>query len=421
MQGSEDSWTQIIEALTDDSPVSSRTTDWLLEELLKDKLETWLSSKFQDNNTLLVLSKGEQGIIHMIYGLGFVWALAPILKSGVGINFRDANGWTALHWASRFGREKMVAELLASGAYPGAVTDPSQQDPTGKTPESITETYGHKGLAGYLSEVALTSHLLSLTLKEGELAKCSAEVEAERTVNSISNQNLVVEDHLSLKDAIAAVRNAAQAASCIQAAFRAHSFKKRKQKVAAERDGADEYGILPSEIEALSAVSKLTFGNARHHNAALAIQKKYRGWKGRKDYLTLRKKVVKIQAHVRGHQARKNYEAICWAVGIAEKIILRWHRKRVGLRGFHLDSIDESADKDIAKVFRKQSIDVALAEAVLRVLFMVNSTPARQQYIRMLQKYQQAKAEQGGWENEGGTSQLDAAAGMETEELFDFV
>nr|GFA56685.1 ethylene induced calmodulin binding protein [Tanacetum cinerariifolium] len=31
-------------------------------------------------------------------------------------------------------------------------------------------------------------------------------------------------------------------------------------------------------------------------------------------------------------------------------------------------------------------------------------------------------AEQGGWENEGGTtSQLDAAAGMETEELFDFV
>ncbi|GKB56812.1 ankyrin repeat-containing protein [Tanacetum coccineum] len=384
-KGSEDSWTQIIEDVTDDSPVSSRTTNWLLEELLKDKLETWLSSKFQDNNTLPVLSKGEQGIIHMISG------------------------------------EKMVAELLASGAYPGAVTDPSQQDPTGKTPASIAETYGHKGLAGYLSEVGLTSHLSSLTLKESELSKCSADVEAERTVNSISNQNLVVEDHLSLKDAIAAVRNAAQAASRIQAAFRAHSFKKRKQKVAAERDGADEYGILPSEIEALSAVSKLTFGNARHHNAALAIQKKYRGWKGRKDYLTLRKKVVKIQAHVRGHQARKNYEAICWAVGIVEKIILRWHRKRVGLRGFHLDSIDESADEEIAKVFRKQRVDIALAEAVSRVLSMVNSTPARQQYRRMLQKYQQAKAEQGGWENEGGTSQLETAAGMETEELLDFV
>ncbi|GKA11747.1 ankyrin repeat-containing protein [Tanacetum coccineum] len=61
---SEDSWNQIIEALTDDIPASSRTTDWLLEELLKDKLETWLSSKLQDNNTLLALSKGEQGIIY---------------------------------------------------------------------------------------------------------------------------------------------------------------------------------------------------------------------------------------------------------------------------------------------------------------------------------------------------------------------
>ncbi|GKE89189.1 calmodulin-binding transcription activator 4-like protein isoform X2, partial [Tanacetum coccineum] len=154
------------------------------------------------------------------------------------------------------GLHVLEAKLLASGAYPGAVTDPSQQDPTGKTPASIAETYGHKGLAGYHSEVALTSHISSLALKESELTKCSAEVEAERTVNSISNQNLVVEDHLSLKDVIASVRNAAQAAS---------------------------------------SVSKLTFGNAHHHNAALAIQKKYRGWKGRKDYLTLRKKVVKIQ------------------------------------------------------------------------------------------------------------------------------
>nr|GEX10169.1 hypothetical protein [Tanacetum cinerariifolium] len=148
----------------------------------------------------------------------------------------------------------------------------------------------------------------------------SVDVEAERTVNSISNQNLVVEDHLSLKDAIAAVRNVAQAAS-------------------------HEYGILPSEIETFSAASKLTFRNARHHNAALAIQKKYRGWKGRKDYLTLRKKVVKILAH--NHLVKERLKNI----------------------------------------------------------------------LELLQ------AEQGGgWENEGGTtSQLDTAAGMETEELFDFV
>ncbi|GJT73513.1 gypsy type transposase [Tanacetum coccineum] len=72
-------------------------------------------------------------------------------------------------------------------------------------------------------------------------------------------------------------RNASQAASLIQADFRAHSFKKRKQKGVVERGGTDEYGILPSDIEGLSAISKLTYGNAHHHNAALAIQKKHRG------------------------------------------------------------------------------------------------------------------------------------------------
>ncbi|KAJ9563960.1 hypothetical protein OSB04_009120 [Centaurea solstitialis] len=412
----EDSWDRVIETLLDGSLESSRTSDWLLEELLKDKFRWWLSSKLQDNNVLPAWSKKEQGIIHMVSGLGFVWALTPILKSGVGINYRDVNGWTALHWAARFGREKMVAELIASGANAGAVTDPSQQDPTGKTPASIAAKHGHDGLAGYLSEVALTSHLSSLTLKESELSKCSADIEAERTVNSISNSNLVVsEDHLSLKDTLAAVRNAAQAASRIQAAFRAHSFKKRKQMAAAgvREDG---YELLSSEdIEGLSAASKSAFGSARDHKAALAIQKKYRGWKSRKDFLTLRQKVVKIQAHVRGHQARKNYETICWAVGIVEKIVLRWYRKGVGLRGFHLDSVDENVDEDIIKVFRKQKVDVALSEAVSRVLSMVNSQPARQQYRRMLQKYQQAKAERGCLESEGAST----SQGMETDDLYD--
>lgn len=190
----------------------------------------------------------------------------------------------------------MVAELLACGAYAGAVTDPSRQDPKGKTAASIAATYGHNGLAGYLAEVELTTHLSSLTLKESELSKSSADVEAERTVNSISKPSLVNEDKSLVKDAIAAVRNAAQAASRIQAAFRAHSFEKRKQLEAA---AIDEYGLSESDIEGLSAASKAIFGNARDHNAALRIQKKYRGWKGRKDFLAFRQKVIKIQVRYR--------------------------------------------------------------------------------------------------------------------------
>lgn len=191
----------------------------------------------------------------------------------------------------------MVAALIASGASAGAVTDPSRQDPNGKTAASIAASNGHKGLAGYLSEVALTNHLSSLTLEETEITKDTAQVQAEITLNSISEQSPSGnEDQLSLKDTLAAVRNAAQAAARIQAAFRAHSFRKRKQREAAMAACLQEYGIYCEDIEGISAMSKLTFGNVRnYHSAALSIQKKYRGYKGRKEFLELRQKVVKIQ------------------------------------------------------------------------------------------------------------------------------
>lgn len=402
-KSTEESWSHVIEALLFGGCSSSSTTDWLLQELLKDKLQVWLSSKSQNGYGYLdcPLSKKEQGIIHTVAGLGFDWALDPILGSGININFRDINGWTALHWAARFGREKMVAALLASGASAGVVTDPNSRDPTGKTPASIAATFGYKGLAGYLSEVAVTGHLSSLTLEESDLSKGSADVEAEYAVNSISLPSN--EDHLYLRDTLAAVRNTAQAAARIQAAFRAHSFRRRQQREAASvYDGIDEFAILSNDIHGLSAASKMAFGPGREHNtAALSIQKKYRGYKGRKDYLSLRQKVVKIQAHFRGHQARKQYK-VCWAVGILEKVVLRWRRKGVGLRGFkqEMEYIDDSEDEDILKVFRKQKVVGAIDEAVSRVLSMVDSPDARQQYRRMLERFREAKAEREGTESE---------------------
>lgn len=191
----------------------------------------------------------------------------------------------------------MVAALIASGALAGAVTDPNSQDPTGRTPASVAATNGHRGLAGYLSEMSLTGHLLSLTMEESQLSKGSAAVEAERTVNSISNTSSYTdEDRDSLKDTLAAVRSAAQAAARIQSAFRAHSFQKRQQREATVAIDGDEYTILSNDIPGISAASKLAFRNTRDYNsAALSIQKKYRGWKGRKDFLSFRQKVVKIQ------------------------------------------------------------------------------------------------------------------------------
>lgn len=95
---------------------------------------------------------------------------------------------------------------------------------------------------------------------------------------------------------------------------------------------------------------------------------------------------------MRGYQVRKKYKVI-WAVGVLDKVILRWRRKGVGLRGFRpeTESNDESDDEDILKVFRRQKVDATIDEAVSRVLSMVDSPTARNQYRRMLERYRQAK------------------------------
>ncbi|CDY12637.1 BnaA02g13050D [Brassica napus] len=397
----EEEWSHIIDTILDDTATPSSTVDWLLQKLLKDKLDAWLSSRSQDEDqTSCSLSKQEQGIIHMVAGLGFEWALHPLLGLGVSVDFRDSNGWSALHWAARYGREKMVAALIASGASAGAVTDPNAQDPAGKTAASIAASNGHKGLAGYLSEVALTNHLSSLTLEETEHSLGSAQMQAEMIVNSISGRSPPGNDDPHSR---AALRNVAQAAARIQAAFRAHSFRKRQEREAAMAACYQEYGIY-ADIEGIAAMSKLAFGNVKNYNsAALSIQKKYRGYKGRKEFLAKRQKVVKIQAYVRGYQVRKHYKVICWAVGILDKVVLRWRRKGVGLKGFRQDveSREESEDEDILKVFRKEKVDGAVNEAFSRVLSMTNSPDARQQYQRVLKRYCQTKAELGKTETLG--------------------
>lgn len=97
---------------------------------------------------------------------------------------------------------------------------------------------------------------------------------------------------------------------------------------------------------------------------------------------------------MRGYQVRKHYKVFCWAVRVLDKVILRWRRKGAGLRSLrHETEMAEESDEDedILKVFRKQKVDKAIEEAVSRVLSMVDSPDARQQYRRMLERYHQAK------------------------------
>uniref|UniRef100_A0A0D9W484 CG-1 domain-containing protein n=1 Tax=Leersia perrieri TaxID=77586 RepID=A0A0D9W484_9ORYZ len=407
-------WQRLIDELKGGCGNPLNVSDWIMEELLKSKLQQWLTVKLQGyDGTTCSLSKHEQGIIHLISALGYEWALSSVLSAGVGINFRDTNGWTALHWAAYFGREKMVAALLAAGVSAPAVTDPTAQDPVGKTAAFLASERGHMGLAAYLSEVSLTSYLASLTIEESDTSRGSAAVEAERAVESISQRNAQLhggtEDELSLKDSLAAVRNAAQAAARIQNAFRAFSFRKRQQKTARLKD---EYGMTQEDIDELAAASRSYYqyqlpNGQFYDKAAVSIQKKYKGWKGRRQFLNMRRNAVKIQAHVRGHQVRKKYKTFVSTVSVLEKVILRWRRKGHGLRGFRAeqtamadaeeededDDDDDFNDDDAVKMFRRQKVDESVKEAMSRVLSMVDSPEARMQYRRMLEEFRQATAE----------------------------
>lgn len=405
----EDLWQDIIEALLVGIEIQHNTKDWLLQEVLKDKLQFWLLSKYKEGYPSdYFLTKKEKGIIHLVAALGFEWALTPVLRCGVNVNYRDINGHTALHWAARFGREKMVAALIAAGASAGAVTDPTSQDPVGQTPGSAAAASGHKGLAGYLSEVALANHLSYLSLQESEVLNGSLNVEMEKTLKSISKWGInSSDDHLSLKDSLAASRNSTQIAARIQSYFNVNAFKRRQAKESASVC-CDEYGISPDELAAASKLALERFHNRMWDKAALSIQKNYRGRKTRQEFLALRQKIMMIQAHVRGYWARKMYTKILWAVGILDKVVLRWSRKRVGLRGFHGDpnSVGESDYEDILQAFRNLKVYQAVDQALSLVLSMVESPEAREQYRRMLESYGQVKADIFDNTNGASTSQL---------------
>lgn len=71
-------------------------------------------------------------------------------------------------------------------------------------------------------------------------------------------------------------------------------------------------------------------------------------------------------------------------------------KRGVGLRGYQpgpekIDEVDEVDESDIVKAFRQQRVEKGIDEAVSRVLAVVVSPDARQQYRRMLLMGQQEK------------------------------
>ncbi|KAK3127743.1 hypothetical protein QOZ80_7AG0577870 [Eleusine coracana subsp. coracana] len=373
----------------------STARDQNLEKLVKEKLYFWLIHKIHDEGKgPNVLGKEGQGVIHLVAALGYDWAIRPIVAAGVNVNFRDIRGWTALHWAASCGRERTVCALIANGAASGALTDPTQQFPSGRTAADLASENGHKGIAGFLAESALTSHLSALSLKESQVdnvEEICGSAAADDFAESSSAQIASVDSQAeSLKDSLSAVRKSTQAAARIFQAFRVESFHRKK----VIEYGDDDCGL--SDERTLSLVSlqkaKPGQGDVPLHSAAVRIQNKFRGWKGRKEFMIIRQKIVKIQAHVRGHQVRKSFRKIVWSVGIVEKVILRWRRKRRGLRGFQAEKLLEGPSQiqpsgvqdeyDFLKDGRKQA-EGRLQRALARVHSMTQYPEARDQYRRL--------------------------------------
>ncbi|KAI5061207.1 hypothetical protein GOP47_0023712 [Adiantum capillus-veneris] len=389
------SWSQIESLIRRDQHPYEDAKVMLGQTFFKYALHQWLQRK-SNGESITALDEHGLGVLHMVAALGYEWAIPPLLAAGVGVNSRDERGWTALHWAAFCGREKVIALLLAAGASAGALTDPTPSDPTGRTASDLAASHGHDGIAAYLGEAIVTSHFTSLNLSE--MSKLSVAVACDQAIGVMSERSTVVGANLGVDDlslSLAAVRNASQAEACITATFRAYSFQRKKEK---EESVLDEYGMLEEEARAFAAAQSTSRGYLpleKSNLAATQIQCKYRGWKVRSDFLSLKKHVVRIQAHVRGHQARKKYKKILWTVSVLDKVILRWRRKGSGLRGYKADGIeDEDSDYDTClKDFRDKK-EAAFGEAVGRVKQMIQNPEARSQYRRMLEMYQKEKGAQ---------------------------
>uniref|UniRef100_A0A2P2MIR2 CG-1 domain-containing protein n=1 Tax=Rhizophora mucronata TaxID=61149 RepID=A0A2P2MIR2_RHIMU len=414
----EDESYQITELISEKVLTQDEVRKQIFQKLMKERFYSWLLHRATESGKgPSVLGNDGQGMLHLAAALGCDWAIRPTVTAGVSINFRDVNGWTALHWAAFYGREQMVIVLISLGAATGALTDPSPEFPLGRTPADLASANGHKGISGFLAESSLTSYLESLTVKDPKEDR-APEVSGTKAVQTVSERTATpVNDgdmhELSLKDSLTAIRNATQAADRIYQVFRMQSFQ-RKQLT---DYGDEELGILDKFALSLVATKarKPLHLDGVAHAAAVQIQKKFRGWKKRKEFLTIRERVVKIQAHVRGHQVRKQYKSFVWSVGIVEKVILRWRRKGSGLRGFRNDALTKESnprclpskddDYDFLKEGRKQN-EQRTQKALSRVVSMFHNPEGRAQYRRLLtvaEKFRETEASDMALSNPEGT------------------
>nr|AXC59789.1 CAMTA transcription factor [Fraxinus velutina] len=376
-----ENWGQLMKSIEDTKMSFLQAKGNLFELTLQNRLQEWLLERIVAGRKKTERDEKGQGVIHLCAILGYTWAVYPFSCSGLSLDYRDKFGWTALHWAAYYGREKMVASLLSAGAKPSLVTDPTAENPGGCTAADLASKNGYDGLAAYLAENALVSHFMEMTLAGNVSGSL------QTTTTDTTDPGNFTEEELYLKDTLAAYRTAADAAARIHAAFREQSFKMQTKAVQSSNQ----------EIEARQIVAAMKIQHAfrkyetkKKISAAARIQYRFRTWKMRKDFLNMRRQAIKIQAAVRGFQVRKQYRKIIWSVGILEKAIIRWRLKRKGFRGLQVqtdaaleDQNEESVvEESFFQASRKQA-EERVETSVVRVQAMFRSRRAQEEYRRM--------------------------------------
>lgn len=376
-----DNWTSLVKSIDNSNFSYLSAKDSLFEITLQNKLHEWLLDRIVEGSEVSDRDDQGLGVIHYCAILGYTWAVYPFSLSGLSLDYRDKHGWTALHWASSFGRKDMVAALLSAGAKPNLVTDPTSENPGGCTGADLASKNGYDGLAAYLAEKGLVEHFKDMSIAGNVSGSL------QTTTSNFVVPGTFTEEETCLKDTLAAYRTAADAAARIQAAFREQSLKLQR----------DAIQLSNPEDEARNIIAAMKIQHAfRNHEtrkkilAAARIQHRFQTWKIRRDFLNLRRQTIRIQAIFRGFQVRKQYRKIIFAVGVLEKVILRWRLKRKGFRGLQVSpgevavDVEQNnvAEEDFFKVSRKQA-EERVERSVVRVQAMFRSKRAQEDYQKM--------------------------------------
>nr|VDD46145.1 unnamed protein product [Brassica oleracea] len=380
------SWAYLIKSVQGSKVSFDQAKDQIFELTLKNRVKEWLMEKVLEGRNARDYDSKGLGVIHLCAILGYTWSIQLFSLSGLSLDFRDKQGWTALHWAAYYGREKMVAALLTAGAKPNLVTDSRKDNLGGCTPADLAQQNGFDGIAAYLAEKCLVAQFVAMKLAgniSGTLETCKGEM---------SNQGPLPDDEQNLKDALAAYRTAAEAAARIQGAFREKALKTARSKVIQFDNKEEEAKSIIAAMKIQNAFRK--YDTRRKIEAAYRIQCRFQTWKMRKEFLNIRRQAIRIQAAFRGLQARKQYRKILWSVGVLEKAIIRWRQKRklfVGLQVSEAEA-EEKAEEDFYKASQKQA-EERLERSVVRVQAMFRSKKAQEDYRRMKLTHEETQLE----------------------------